>query len=332
MAELPAGAPPGDGPGAPARSGLRVFEDGRELGPAHSMHDDIRRVGEGRFSHWDRSLYLSSSDGTDLGRNGRRYIALIEAPGAEARTSLLTAALGADPARLTPEQRYAWGERLFNLFSPEAKIAEFGRSFYRDAEFLGDYERFDRENYRSLDRKFALKELLKLTLALPGDAAECGVFRGASAFIIAKSLIGAGTGKSLHLFDSFTGLSAPGAEDGNYWDAGVLACSRAEVEANLAPVAAAVRFHPGWIPQGFGAVADLRFAFVHLDVDLHQPTLDALRFFYPRLVPGGIIVCDDYGFDTCPGARLAMDDFFADKPEPVIHLPTGQGFVHRTQT
>ena len=328
VAEVPARIP-GDTEATPAISSLRLFEDGRELGPAHALHDDIRRLGGGRFSHWGGSLFFSSSDGSDPGRNDRHYIALAEAAGADARTSLLTAALGADPDDLTSEQRYAWGERLFNLFVPDAKIAEFGRSFYRDVEFLRDYERFDRENYRSLDRKFALKELLKLTLALPGDAAECGVFRGASAFIIAKSLIASESGKRLHLFDSFTGLSAPSTEDGDYWQAGVLACSRAQVEANLAPVAAALSFHPGWIPEGFDAAAAHRFAFVHLDVDLYQPTRDALQFFYPRLVPGGVLVCDDYGFDTCPGARRAMDDFFIDKPEPVIHLPTGQGFVLR---
>jgi hypothetical protein len=40
-----------------------------------------------------------------------------------------------------------------------------------------------------------------------------------------------------------------------------------------------------------------------------------------------MMVCDDYGFDSCPGARRAMDDFFAERPECIIHLPTGQGLV-----
>ena len=50
----------------------------------------------------------------------------------------------------------------------------------------------------------------------------------------------------------------------------------------------------------------------------------------PRVVPHGIIVCDDYGFDTCPGARQAMDTYFADRKVPIVHLPTGQGLVIRT--
>jgi hypothetical protein len=83
----------------------------------------------------------------------------------------------------------------------------------------------------------------------------------------------------------------------------------------------------GWIPERFPEVSSLSFCFVHIDVDLYQPTLDSLSFFYPRLVRGGLIVCDDYGFSTCPGATRAFDEYMKDKPEKIIHVPTGQGFI-----
>lgn len=54
-------------------SSLVLFEDGRPLGPAHQGHDDIRRNGSGRFSHWGAQLYFSTSDNTDPRANGRRY-------------------------------------------------------------------------------------------------------------------------------------------------------------------------------------------------------------------------------------------------------------------
>ena len=73
----------------------------------------------------------------------------------------------------------------------------------------------------------------------------------------------------------------------------------------------------------------MKFCFVHLDVDLYQPTLDSLTFFYEKMIQGGIILCDDYGFTTCPGAKKAMDSFFSDTHEEVVSLPTGQGFVVR---
>lgn len=59
------------------RSTLRVFEDGRPLGPPHTGHDQIARLGAGRYSHWNSTLsggvVFSSSDGSDPRANGRSY-------------------------------------------------------------------------------------------------------------------------------------------------------------------------------------------------------------------------------------------------------------------
>ncbi len=322
----PAGIGEGDDGLAPERSGLRLFEDGQEIGPGHARHDDIRTQGAGRFSHWGEQIYLScATPGSRADRH--RYTALVDPAAHSGRLAVLAAAAAVDPAGLDSEQRYAWGERLFETFVPDVKLPEWGRSFFHDAELIADYERFDTANYRSLDRKLVLREMLKLALRQPGELAECGVFRGASAYLAAKAIAEAPGERRLHLFDSFAGLSAPGATDGGFWRAGALACGQAEVAANLGPYAGRAVFHPGWIPERFAEAADQRFCFLHLDVDLYQPTHDALEFFHPRMVPGAVILCDDYGFDTCPGARRAMDEFFAGRPEPVLHLPTGQGVV-----
>ncbi|WP_395803598.1 polysaccharide lyase family 1 protein [Daejeonella sp.] len=64
---------PGDSESSPTSSTLKLFENGKELGPAHTSHKDIRVYGKGRFSHWGNSLYFSSSDNTDPRKNGRRY-------------------------------------------------------------------------------------------------------------------------------------------------------------------------------------------------------------------------------------------------------------------
>lgn len=71
--ELPPEIPDGDSVGDSAVSSLRLFEDGRPLGPAHAVHQDIIEQGAGRYSHWNRKLYLSSSDGSDPRHNGRTY-------------------------------------------------------------------------------------------------------------------------------------------------------------------------------------------------------------------------------------------------------------------
>ena len=80
-------------------------------------------------------------------------------------------------------------------------------------------------------------------------------------------------------------------------------------------------------PETFDGLEAGRFSFVHVDVDLYQPTIDCCHFFYPRLVPGGMMVFDDYGFPACRGEKDAADEYFSDKAEKPFVLPTGQGIV-----
>lgn len=63
----------GDSNTSPSVSKLRLFENGVELGPAHSNHHDIRTFGLGQFSHWGNTLYFSTSDNSDPLTNGRKY-------------------------------------------------------------------------------------------------------------------------------------------------------------------------------------------------------------------------------------------------------------------
>jgi len=62
----------------PAERQLRVFEDGKELGPGGAMHEDVRKRGLGAYSHWDAGewgfrVYFSASDNSDPSTNGRKY-------------------------------------------------------------------------------------------------------------------------------------------------------------------------------------------------------------------------------------------------------------------
>ena len=220
--------------------------------------------------------------------------------------------------------QYALAERFTSLVCPRYKFGEFGKIYMRDADFLKYYESFEGRNYRSLDRKYELDQFMKASVALEGDTAECGAYAGASSYLMCRRI--AGTGKVHHVFDSFEGLSAPCAEDGTHWKPGSLTSGEEVIRRNLKEFDF-VKYYKGWIPERFGEVKDRRFCLVHVDVDLYQPTLDTLEFFYERMSPGGVMLCDDYGFSTCPGAKKAMDEFFADKPEEIVSMTTGQGLA-----
>ncbi|CAN1568661.1 Macrocin-O-methyltransferase [Burkholderiaceae bacterium] len=221
--------------------------------------------------------------------------------------------------------RFFLAERLSNLIYPTYKFSDFGRIFLEDEQFLTEYKSFfpGQINWHSLDRKFALSQLLRGIKHIPGDTAECGAFEGASSFFMCKEI--KNTSKNHYVFDSFEGLSCPDTVDGSFWSQGDFAVSDSVISKNLSCFNN-VKFFKGWIPQCFpNSIGN--FCFVHIDVDLYQPTLDSLVYFYPKVNSGGIILCDDYGFEWCVGAKKAFDEFFSDKPEEVVHLPTGQALV-----
>lgn len=213
--------------------------------------------------------------------------------------------------RLLPEYRFKWPQM----------------DWWQSDAFTAYLDRFDECDGNNSDRRWLVGQLLRLVADVSGDTAEVGCYRGAMSWLICEANQRSSQRRIHHLFDSFEGLSLPGANDGEHWRAGALACGESLVHSNLSPYAGQFRSYKGWVPARFGEVADCSFSFVHIDVDLHDPTLDSLDFFYPRLNPGGILVCDDYGFTSCPGATLACDRYLADKPEAIVQLPDGGGFL-----
>ncbi|HVC37699.1 MAG TPA: TylF/MycF/NovP-related O-methyltransferase [Gammaproteobacteria bacterium] len=223
------------------------------------------------------------------------------------------------------EVRYRAAEVLATAVYPTYKFSEYGRLFLEDQAFLAYYQRFmDPDNWHSLDRKYTLDQLLRLVAHVDGDLAECGTYKGFSAYRMCHAA--RNTGRLVHLFDSFDGLSTPGQWDGGYWTTGALRVPEAALRETLVEFDN-YRVYRGWIPERFTEVSDQRFSFVHIDVDLYQPTLDSLEFFYPRTCREGIILMDDYGFATCPGAKRAADEFFKGRAEPIVMLTTGQALV-----
>jgi hypothetical protein len=195
-----------------------------------------------------------------------------------------------------------------------------------DKDFKAYLQKFGQVGNLDGGRRWTLHQLARLAANVPGDTAECGVLAGAMSYLICKANEASPHPRMHYLFDSFEGLSRPGDQDGRYWQAGDLNVHESVVAANLSGCRN-FSMMKGWIPSRFAEVADRKFAFVHIDVDLHEPTRDSLEFFYPRMSDGGIIILDDYGSSFCPGATLAVDTLLADKPEKMISLADGGGFL-----
>jgi O-methyltransferase len=175
------------------------------------------------------------------------------------------------------------------------------------------------------DRLQLLHQFAEAASLLRGEAAELGVYRGGSAYLLASAF--SLKGKKLRLFDTFSGIppTAEGIDihrEGDFSDAGV------EDAARLLNGFPGIVFHPGIFPEtASGDAASDDYCFVHVDADIYRSVLDACIFFYPRLVAGGMMIFDDYGFPSCPGVRKAVDEYFAEKRHKPIYLPGGQALV-----
>jgi len=190
-----------------------------------------------------------------------------------------------------------------------------------DKEFLEAYAALllASSNLQSMEDRRNLWLHARATRKLSGDCAELGVFKGESARLIAQCV----EGVAVHLFDTFEGLPEVNrATDGDFVTGEFSETSLESVAAYLSGYPN-VRFYKGLFPasaEGTAAAA-VRYKFVHLDADLYSSTLAGLKFFYPRMVPGGLILCHDYGTFKAPGTKQAFQEFFADKPEIVLRLP-----------
>jgi hypothetical protein len=182
----------------------------------------------------------------------------------------------------------------------------------------------------SPDRMAAMYEAARYVARckLPGALVECGVWKGGSMMLGALGLLSAGeSDRPLYLFDTFEGMTAPTDADrsplfapsaaellsrsdktARIWAVGTLN----EVRANMASTGYAMdkmKFIKGPVEETIPAQAPDQIALLRLDTDWYESTRHELIHLYPRLVPGGILIIDDYGH--WEGARKAVDEYIA---------------------
>lgn len=162
---------------------------------------------------------------------------------------------------------------------------------------------------------------------IEGSVAELGVFRGDQAHLISRLF----PDRPFHLFDTFEGFAQAdlGAEKSSGFSAASLGdFANTSLELVLGKLHARERVvvHQGFFPATAEGVED-RFAFVSLDVDLHDPTAAGLDYFYPRLNSGGFIFVHDYNNGRYNGVRKAVEDFVARTDACTLPLPDFSGSI-----
>jgi hypothetical protein len=166
---------------------------------------------------------------------------------------------------------------------------------------------------------------------IAGDIVECGVWKGGSMMAAALTLQRLGDlERSLYLFDTYEGMSAPTDEDvasfdgrsaaqlmaGSDTDASAAwwAASLQEVKSNLDSTGfpgSRAHFIKGMVEDTIPEAAPRSISLLRLDTDWYESTRHELLHLYPRLSPSGVLIIDDYGF--WKGSRKATDEYFSGK-------------------
>ncbi len=206
---------------------------------------------------------------------------------------------------------------------------------------LPDFEvAFDHENafYLSSDvsriaKLIAHHELFRRTVEVPGAIVECGVFKGASLIRWAtfRQLFGGAASKPIVGFDAFGAFPETDwepdkpvrerfIEEAGSESIGIQqlreVLDRKGIGENVELVEGDIR---ATLPAYLEARPQFAVSLLNLDTDIYEPAVTILKYLWPRLVSGGILLIDDFG--VFPGETTAANEYFAELPVTLEKLP-----------
>ena len=196
-----------------------------------------------------------------------------------------------------------------------------------ESEFTELWDRVAPYTMISMERGYALYSAVHYVVKaeIPGDFVECGVWKGGAAMLMALTLIELNVvDRELYLFDTFQGMTPPTENDKIAWTGRPVqekweqdyfswwSIPRQEVVQNLRSTGYPehlIHAVEGDVGSTIPDHSPGTIALLRLDTDWYESTLHELRYLYPRLKGGGVLLLDDYGHFT--GARKAVDEFFS---------------------
>lgn len=229
-----------------------------------------------------------------------------------------------------------WGDRLLTL----DKTA----GFWEDKKFVDLYEQISDshiyDQYSGPDgvawRLHTLIWAANNTRGLPGDFVECGVFKGDMSWVVANILDFASEDRVFYLYDSFEGFSPEySSKDDFPLNPDYLEYANRfykipdlfdQVQERFKTFPN-VRVIKGFLPDTLSQAAPERIAYLHLDLNSPAAEFGTLEILFDRVVAGGIIILDDYGWFEFLKQKRAADKFMQSRGYSFLELPTGQGVV-----
>lgn len=164
---------------------------------------------------------------------------------------------------------------------------------------------------------------------LAGDFVECGTNTGIMSLAVCKYIDFNSTGKRFFLFDTFCGIPGdqilPEEDHAHEQNQAYRDCFET-AQRNFSPYPKATLVR-GKVPETLAAAPIDRVCYLMLDMNIVVPEREALRYFWDKLVPGGVVLFDDYGWIGYDAQKAAHDEFATSRGVKILNLPTGQGML-----
>ncbi len=171
-------------------------------------------------------------------------------------------------------------------------------------------------------RRYILATSAFHCIQLEGDFVECGAYTGVAVKTVMDYLGGTQFPKQFWAYDAFE------HEEGMVNDAmpahGAELFARVQRKFKDYPQ---VRLVKGLIPEVFESHCPKRICYLHIDMNQAPAEIAALDRLFDRVVPGGMVILDDYEWASYRPQKLAEDNWFGARGYRVMPLPTGQGLV-----
>lgn len=238
------------------------------------------------------------------------------------------------------EKIYSWeNHQYFHAYWEEREQAYkqsllFPKSTYspwlNDEAFLKTYNAIKDNTLVDIYRCY---ELWQISSRLKnGEAAiiEVGVWRGGTAALLAKAN---NNNSPVYLCDTFEGVAKAGEKD-NQYKGGEHADTSVETVEKLMNGQGISNYHilKGIFPDvNADLVEDQKFKICHIDVDVYDSAKDIFNWVWQRMIVGGVVVFDDYGFAACAGITQLVNELAAEIPNAFfVHNINGHGLLIKT--
>lgn len=273
--------------------------------------------------------------------NNNAATSVIEVQGEEGQAvQVQQETLEAEVARVVEEMRrrhlsVSWGDRLLTLDKSAAFLDDpVFKQAYQKIYGSHKYDQYDGADTIAW-RLNTLCWAARRGLQVGGSFVECGVFKGDMAWLVMQ-VVGANNIPHFYLYDSFAGMSPelsapddfplnPGFLDfanNFYKDPSVYE----HVKNRFSSISNATIIK-GFLPDTLDEICPEEIGFMHIDLNSPKAEAAVLDRLFDKVLPGGAIVFDDYGWKLFSEQKITADTFMAKRGHEVLELPTGQGLV-----